>query len=67
MVAKKLEPLVAADAVARALERGDVRERAVEQRRVGEPIADALLERPVAAPAARARILLSAGRRGGWD
>ena len=61
VIAKELEPLVAAGAVARALERGDVRERAVEQRRVGEPIADALLERTVAAPAARARILLSVG------
>ena len=67
VVAKKLETLVAADAAARALERGNVRERAVEQGRVSEAIADALLERPVAAPPARSRILWSVGRRGGRD
>ena len=61
MVAEEFEPLVAAGAVARALERRDVRQRAVEQRGVGEAIADALFERTVAAAAATAGILLSVG------
>jgi hypothetical protein len=68
VVAEKLEPLIAAGAVARALERGNVGERAVEQRGVLEAVADALLERTVAAAAAAARLFLSGDRRGrrGW-
>ena len=69
MVAEEFEPLIGAGAVARTLERGNVRERAIEQRRVGEPIADAVFERG-ACPAAAAGLLLPVGRadfRGGCD
>ena len=44
MVAEEFEPLIAAGAVARTGERGDVGERLFEQRRVLEAVADALLE-----------------------
>ena len=56
MIAEKFQALIAAGAVARALERGNMRERAVEQRGVAETIADPLFERTVAAPAAAARV-----------
>ena len=49
MIAEKLQALIAAGAIARALERGNMRERAFEQRGVGESIADALFERGGAA------------------
>src|SRR5208282_6892207 len=63
MVAEELEPLIASRAVARTLERGNVRQRAVKQRNVFESVADALLERTVAAPTTRARVFLPVGRR----
>src|ERR1700728_4560490 len=63
VIAEELEPLVACRAVARAFERGDVRKRAVEQRGVGESIADAFLEQAVAATATTSRILLAVSRR----
>src|SRR5580700_5198823 len=53
MIAEELEPLIGAGAVARALERGNVGERAIEQRAVLEAVADALLEHGAAAAAAR--------------
>ena len=40
MVAEKLEALVAAGAIAHAGERGNMRERLFEQRRVAKPVAD---------------------------
>ncbi len=55
MIAEKFQPLIAAGAVARALERGNMGERAIEQRGIGETIADAGLERARAALAAARR------------
>ena len=48
MVAEKLQPLIAAGAVARAGQRGNMGERLVEQRGILEAIADAFLEGPAA-------------------
>ena len=55
MIAKKLEPLVGTGAIARALQRRNVRQRALQQISVGKPIADPFLERgsTAAAPASR--------------
>ena len=44
MVAEKLEALIAAGAIARPCERGNMRERLLEQRGVLEFVADAILE-----------------------
>src|SRR5262249_40234798 len=59
VVAKEFQPLVAAGAVATAFERRDMREGAVEQSRILEAIADALLKRAVAPAAATAGGFLS--------
>ena len=58
MIAEEFEPLIAAAAIARALERGNMGKRAIEQRGVLEAIADALLKRTIAAATAAARVLL---------
>ena len=52
VIAKEFEPLVGAGAVARAGQRGNVRERLLEQRRILETIADAVFEGGGAATAA---------------
>ena len=59
MIAEEFEPLIAAGAIARAFERGNMRERAIEQRGVLEAIADALLKRTIAAATAAAHIFWS--------
>jgi hypothetical protein len=51
MVAEKFHALIGAGAIAHALERGDVGERAIAQRDVLEAIANTLLERGAAAAA----------------
>ena len=69
MVAEKFEPLIAAGAVARSGERGNVGERLLEQRGVLEAVADALLEaRRAAAPTlcALAPLALWASVPGPW-
>ena len=55
MVAEKFQPLIAAGPAARAGQRGDVRQRAIEKIGVLEAVADALLERAGALAAALAR------------
>src|SRR5208282_1797274 len=70
MVAEKFEPLIRARAISRTLERGNVRERAIEQRAVLESIANALLERGAAATAAGRLCSVDRrcfGGRGGGD
>ena len=62
VIAEKLHALIGVGAVARALERGNVREPAIEQRGVVEFVADPLLERTVAAAAAAAGSFLPVGR-----
>jgi len=53
VVAEEFEPLVGAGAITRAFERGNVRQRAIQQRDIVEAIADAGFQRGVgtAAPA----------------
>src|SRR5580704_10674683 len=63
VVAEEFQPLVAAGAVATALERRNMRERAVEQSCILEAIADALLKRAVATAAATRGFFLSIPRR----
>ena len=60
MVAEKLEALIGARAIARALECRNVRQRTVELRGILEAVADALFERRAAAAAA-AWLLLAVG------
>ena len=67
VIAEKFEPLIAAGAIARAFQRGNVGQRAVEQRAVGETITDAVFKGGGAALAAarlfgRWRALLRGGR-----
>ena len=51
MVAEEFQPLIAAGAVARAGQRGDVGQRLLEQRRILEAVADAIFEGAGAATA----------------
>src|SRR4030095_13067109 len=68
VITKKLQPLVRRGAVARPAQRGNVRERLLEQRGVLEAVADAFFERrQIAAPAllcAGLRILIGSGGAG---
>ena len=57
MVAEKFEPLIGAGAIARTLKRGNMRQRASEQRDIAKTIADAGFQRGAGAAAA-ARLLL---------
>src|SRR5215210_8536614 len=63
MVAKKLQPLIAAGAAARSGERRDVRQRMVEQRRVREAVANLLLQRAGITAAALGAAAPRFGRR----
>src|SRR6266540_591509 len=68
VITKKLQPLVRRGAVARPAQRGNVRERLLEQRGILEAVADAFFERrQIAAPAllcAGLRILIGSGETG---
>jgi hypothetical protein len=61
VVAQKFESLIAAGAVARALERGNVRQRNFEHRRIGKAVTDAIFQDGRTA-LATARFLLAVGR-----
>ena len=64
MIAEKFQPLIAAGAVACALERGNVGQRALEQRGIGEAVADAVFQRAgAAAPALRFLVAVKLRRR----
>ena len=52
MVAEEFEPLIGAGAIARTFERGNMRQRAIEQGDIAETIADAGFQRGAGAAAA---------------
>ena len=64
VIAKELEPLIAAGSVAHTAEGRNMRQRMVEQRRIGKTIADAGLERAGAAARPLGRARLGLGLRG---
>src|SRR3989442_5688465 len=65
MIAEKFEPLIAAGAVARAGQGGNMGERLFQERRVAEPVPDALVETGGAAAAALRLFRFWRGRFGG--